>query len=112
MGDQVVVQGRRVLSRGSAVPADGIGMDVDQPGGLQDATAFGDVVQDGGDFVRGQVGAVQRGAFALGEAAPAGAAVEEPKLAELAESAGDGEISGVAASEVGAAGILATEARE
>jgi len=30
----------------------------------------------------------------------------------LAEPAGDGEVSGVAAAEVGASGILATEARE
>ena len=55
---------------------------------------------------------VARGALAFGEAGPAGAAVEEPILAVLAEPAGDGEISGAASSGIGASGILATEARK
>src|SRR3954449_3997035 len=87
-------------------------MDLDQARRLADAAPLGDVFEDRGDLVLGQVGAVQRGALALGEAGAAGAAVEEPKLPGLAESAGDGEVSGVAAAVVGAWGIQATESRE
>jgi hypothetical protein len=58
------------------------------------------------------VGPIQRGALAFGEAGPAGAAVEQPILPVLAEAAGEGEISGTAASGVGTIGILATEPRE
>jgi hypothetical protein len=63
------------------------------------------------DFL-GQVGAVERGALAFGETVATGAAIEQAKLAGLAEPAGDGEVSGVAASEVGTLGIQATESRE
>ena len=87
-------------------------MDLEQPRRLEDATALSDVLQDRGDFALGQVGAVQRGALALGGPGTAGAAVEQAILAVLAESAGDGEVSGAAAAEVGASGILATESRE
>ena len=41
-----------------------------------------------------------------------GAAIEQAILAGLAEPAGDGEVSGAAAAEVGASGIQATESRE
>jgi hypothetical protein len=58
------------------------------------------------------MGAVQRGAFAFGEPGAAGAAVEQAILAELAEVARDGEVSGAAPAEVGASGIQATEPRE
>ena len=71
-----------------------------------------DVFEDREDLVLGQVGAVQRGALAFGEAVAAGAAIEQAILPGLAESAGDGEVSGVAAAEVGASGIQATESRE
>src|SRR5207245_7326720 len=72
---------------------------------LHDALPICDVVEDRGDLLLGQMGAVQRGALALGEAGATGTAIEEAELPVLAESAGDGEVSGVAASEVGAAGI-------
>ena len=71
-----------------------------------------DVFEDREDLVLGQVGAIQRGALAFGEAVAAGAAIEQAILPVLAESAGDGEVSGVAAAEVGASGIQATEPRE
>jgi hypothetical protein len=54
--------------------ADGIGMDVDQPCGLEDATALGDVVEDREDLVLGQMGAIQRCALAFGAVGPATAA--------------------------------------
>src|SRR5258707_2166743 len=101
-----------MLAGGAAVAADGIGVDLDQARRLADAASLVDVFEDRGDLVLGQVGAVERGPLALGEAGAAGAAIEEPKLTGLAESAGDGEVCGVAAGEVRASGILATEARE
>jgi hypothetical protein len=58
------------------------------------------------------VGAVQRGALAFGEPGAAGAAIEQAILSGFAESAGDSEVCGVAAAEVGASRILATESRE
>src|SRR5262249_20260921 len=87
-------------------------MDLDQPGGLEDAAALGDVFEDRSDHVLRQVGTVQRGALALGGPGAAGAAVEQAILAVLSESAGDGEVSGAAAAAVGASGIQATEPRE
>ena len=92
--------------------ADGIGMDLDQAHRLEDTTALVDVFEDREDLVLRQVGAVQRGTLAFGEPGAAGAAIEQAILPELAESAGDGEISGVAEAEVWALGILATESRQ
>jgi hypothetical protein len=69
VGHQLIMQAPGVLPSDPAVVADGIGMDIDQPGRLEDAAALGDVFQDREDFVLGQVGAVQRGALAFGEAA-------------------------------------------
>jgi hypothetical protein len=112
VGHQVVVQERSVLAGGAAVTADGVGMDVDQSGRLADAAALGDMVEDREDGRLGQVGAIQRGPLAFGEAGAAGAAVEQPILAVLTEAAGDGEISRAAASEVKAVGILTAEAKE
>ena len=89
--------------------ADGLGMDFDQARPLEDAAALGDVVQDREDLVLGQVGAVQRGALVLGETGLRDAAREQTISPVLAESAGDGETSGSAASMVGASEILATE---
>jgi hypothetical protein len=101
-----------MFAGGAAVAADGVGMDLDQARPLEDAAALGDVFEDRGDPVLGQVGAVQRGALALGGAGAAGAAIGQAILPVLAESAGDGEVSGVAAADVGASGILATGSRE
>lgn len=109
---QVVVGGAGVHTGGAGIAADGIGMDLDQPSGLEDAAALGDVLEDRGDLVLGQVGAVQRSALAFGEPGAAGAAVKQTILAELAEVAGDGEVSGAAPAEVGASGIEATESGE
>src|SRR5262249_56055864 len=106
--DQVIVGGAGVLTGGAGVAADGIGMDLDQPSRLEDAAAFGDVFEDRGDFILGQMGAVQRRAFAFGEPRAAGAAVEQAILAELAEAAGDGEVSGTAPVQAGASRIHAT----
>src|SRR5262249_57983492 len=87
-------------------------MDLQQPSRLEDATSLGDMLQDRDDFALRQVGAIKRGALALGEAGATGAAIEQAILPLLAEPAGDGEVCGAAAAEVGAAGIQATESRE
>ena len=54
-----------MITGGAAVAADGIGMDLDEAHRLEDATPLVDVFEDRGDLVRGQVGAIQRGALAL-----------------------------------------------
>ena len=76
------------------------------------AATLGDMVEDREDGLLGQVGAIQRSAFAFREAGATGATGEQAILAMLAEVAGDGEISGAAASEVGALGILTAESSE
>ena len=76
VGHQLVVRGAGMFTGGAAVAADGIGVDLDQARRLEDATALGDVLEDRGDLVLGQVGAVQRGALAFGEPGAAGAAIE------------------------------------
>jgi len=112
VGDRLVVRGAGMFTRGAALAADGIGMDLDQTRRLEDTTTLVDVFEDRANLVLGQVGAVQRGALALGETVATGAAIEQAKLPGLAESAGDGEVSRVAAAEVGTLGIQATESRE
>jgi len=112
VGHQLVVRGAGMITGGAAVAADGIGMDLDEARRLEDATPLVDVFEDRGDLVLGQVGAIQRGALAFGESVATGAAREQAKLPGLAESSGDGEVSGVASSEVGTSGIQATESRE
>jgi hypothetical protein len=64
------------------------------------------------DLVLGQVSTVKRSALAFGEADAAGTAIEQSILLGLAQSAGEGEVSGVSATEVGALGIQATELSE
>jgi hypothetical protein len=112
VGHQFVVRVAGMGAGGAAVVADGIGMDLDQACRLEDAAALVDVFEDRENLVLRQVGAVERGPLAFGEAGAAGAAREQAILPGLAESAGDGEISGIAAAEVRALGILATETRQ
>jgi hypothetical protein len=112
MGHQLIVRGAGMFAGDSAVAADGIGMDLDQASGFADATALVDVLEDRDDLILGQVGAVQRGTLAFGEAGAAGAAVELSILSELAESSGDGEVFVTAAAEVRTLGILATKLGE
>ncbi len=56
--------------------------------------------------------AVQRRAFALGEAGTTGVAVELPELLVLAVAAADREVAGVAPAVERAVGILAAETGE
>ncbi len=86
-------------------------VDTHQPGGLADAAAVGEVLEDRQDLLVRQLGVEQRGALELGGADLAGAAVQQP-VAGPAVVAADGEVAGAAAAVVGAIGILAAGAVE
>jgi hypothetical protein len=73
---EVVVELLGVVAGQGAEAGDGVAVDADQPAGLADADALGDVGQDGDGGGGGEAGVEQRGAFAFGEAVPAGAAAE------------------------------------
>ena len=90
---------------------DGVAVDVDQAPGLSDATALGEVLEDGAGLLLREVGVEQRRALTLGEAVSAGLAVEQADVVVHAVAGADGEVPGVALAVGGAIGILATEAR-
>jgi hypothetical protein len=91
---------------------DGVAVDADEPSGGADAAALVEVFEDGVGLLLGEVTAVERRALALGEAGPAGVAVELPELLVLAESAADREVTGVALTVERTVRILAAEAGE
>jgi hypothetical protein len=91
---------------------DGIAVDVDQAPRLSDAAALGEVLEHGVGLLLGQVGVEEWRALALGEAALAGVAVEQPDVVLLAVAVADGEVCGVALAVEGASGILAAESCE
>ena len=91
--------------------SDGILVDPHQPGGLADAAAVGEVLEDRQHLVVRQLGVEQRGALELGEAGLAGAAVQQPVVGPAVVAA-DGEVAGAASAGVGAVGIVAAEAVE
>ena len=101
-----------MLPGGAGQSDDGVAVDADEPSGGADAAALVEVLEDGVGLLLGQAATVQRRALALGEAGPAGVAVELPELLVLAESAADREVTGVALTVERAVGILATEAGE
>jgi hypothetical protein len=87
-------------------------MDADEASGLADAIALGQVLQDRDGRRFGELTAVKRRALALGEAGPAGVAVEQAELLMLAIAAADGEVASVALAIEGTARVLAAEASE
>jgi RHS repeat-associated protein len=91
---------------------DGVLADADQPGGLADAAAIGEVSEDGQELVLRQVGAEQGRALALGEAGAAGGAVQQAVLVVAAVAHADGEVSAVTPAVVGAVGVETAEAAE
>jgi hypothetical protein len=95
----------------SAEAGDGAAADAGAPAGLADATAVGDVGQDGLRLLRRESGVEQRGALALGEAGLAGAAVEQA-AAVGAVAGADGQVIGPALPVVRAIGLEAAEAAE
>src|SRR5438309_705198 len=96
----------------AAVAGDGLAIDADEPSGLADAIALGDVMEDRDGLLGRQVGAEERRALALGEAGLAGAAAEHAAGLLGAVAMGDGEISGAPLAVLGAVGIEAAETRE
>jgi hypothetical protein len=94
------------------VAGHGVAVDARQSLGLADAAALGDVLQDRLGLLAGQVGMEQRGALALGEAAPARPTAEEADRVILAISAADREVFAAPGAEIGASRIRAAEARE
>jgi hypothetical protein len=92
-----------------AVADDGVFVHADQAAGLADATALGDVVEDGDDLAVGEPGVEQGGAFAFGEAALTGAAGQHAALLGAVAEA-DAEVSQPPLAVVGAVGILTAEA--
>jgi hypothetical protein len=85
-----------VLPGGTGQSDDGIAMDADQASGGADAAALVEVLEHCVGLRLGQMAAVQRRAFALGEAGAAGVAVELSELLILAVVAADREVAGVA----------------
>ena len=101
-----------VLTGDTGQPDDGVAMDADESSGGADAAALVEVFEDREGLPLGQVAAVERRALALGEAGPAGVAVELSELLVLAESAADREVTGAALTIERTVRILAAEARE
>jgi len=87
---------------------DGVLIDARQAGGLADAAAVLEVLEDRQGSVVGEAGAEQGRALALGETLLAGAAGKHPALVwAIAEA--DAQIALTAAAVVGAGGVLAAE---
>jgi hypothetical protein len=101
-----------VLPGGAGQSDDGVAVDADEPPGGADAAALVEVLEDGMGLLLGQMAAIERRALALGEAGPAGVAVELPELLALAEPTADREVTGVALTVERTVGILAAEAGE
>jgi hypothetical protein len=94
------------------VADDGVFIDAGEAGGLADATAVLEVLEDGEGLALREAGGEQGGAFALGEAGLAGAADEHPALLAAAVAEADAEVVAAAQSEVSAVGVLAAEEAE
>jgi hypothetical protein len=101
-----------VLSGGAGESDDGVAMDADESSGGADAATLVEVLKHGVGLSLRQMAAVERRAFAFGEAGPAAVAVELSELLVLAEAAADREVAGVTSAVEGTARILAAEARE
>ena len=101
-----------VTSGGTGQSDDGVAMDTDEPLGLSDAVALGQMVEHGVRLVFGEPTIEQGCALALGEAGLARVAVEQTDVVLLAVAFADREVSGVPSPIEGAVGVLAAEARE
>jgi hypothetical protein len=111
-GDQLVVGRHGVVAGLTGVAGHRVAVDADEPLGLADAAAVGDVLQDGDGLLSGQMGAEQRGALAFGEPIATGTTSEEADRVGLAVVAADGEVSPAPQGVIGAVGIQAAEPRE
>jgi len=109
-GDQLVVKGRGMGPGLAAVAGDGLPVDADEPAGLADAVALGDVMKDRDGLLRRQVRSEEWRALALGESGLASPAAEHASGLIGPVAMGDGEISGRPLAMLGAVGIEAAEA--
>jgi hypothetical protein len=89
-----------------------VAVDPHQAFGLADAAPLGEVLQDGGGLLPGQMRPEQRGALAFGEAIAAGTASQEADRGVLAIATGDGEVFAASEAVIGTSGIQAAESRE
>jgi hypothetical protein len=89
-----------------------VAVDPDQPFGLADAAAFGDMFEDGDGLLFGEVRVEERSALAFGETIAAGAASEESDRVIFAVAAADGEIFATPNAMIGAWAIQAAELSE
>src|SRR5262249_13414479 len=110
--DQLVVGILGVLASQPCQPQDRVAMDPDQPCGLTDAVALGQVVEDREGLLGREFGAEEGRALVLGESGLARVAVEQPEMLVFAEEATDREVAGVPSPVEVTAGVLAAEASE
>jgi hypothetical protein len=109
-GDQLAVGLLGVVSGFADVSSHRVAVDADEPLGLADAAAVGDVLQDGRGLLLGQVRPEQRRALAFGEAIAAGATSKgADRRGGLAVVAADGEVFTPSDAMIGALGIQAAE---
>jgi hypothetical protein len=107
--DQLVVELAGVAAGASGVVGGGVLGDADEPPGLPDAAAVGEVGEDIEGLLVGEFAAEEGSALAFGEAVLAGAAVEEPPVL-LAVAGADGEVVGTAFAVLGAVSVETAEA--
>jgi hypothetical protein len=93
-----------------AIADHGVAVHLHQAGGGADAGALGQVLEDRQGLLLAQLGAEQRGALPLREAAFAGAAVEHAALPVLAVAGADRQVANPSLSKVGATLVLTAEA--
>ena len=96
------------MARQETVADDGVFIHANQATGLAHAAALGKVGEDRDDFVLGQAGVEQRGAFAFGETGLATLAIQQPALLAAIAPA-HGQIAGAPLAEVGTVPVLAAE---
>jgi len=96
----------------AGVAGHGVAVDADEPLGLADPAALGDVFQHGRGLLRGQVGMEQWGALAFGKPMATGPTAEEANRVVFPIMSADREIFSAPETLIGALRIQAAEARE
>ena len=108
----LVVELAGVLAGEPGVADHGVAVHLHQPGGGADAVAFGEVLEDRGGLLLGQLRAEEGRPLAFGEPSLAAAAVEQPPELVLAVEGADGQVIAASLAVVGALGVQAAEARQ
>jgi hypothetical protein len=108
-GHEFVVGLPGVLSRLEGVADHGVFIDSSQAGGLPDATAVLQVLEDIEGLLVGESGAKEGGAFAFGKADLAGAAGQHASLLVGTVAETDAKVASAPQAIIGAVGVLATE---